>query len=97
MNRTFSVDHPETHYPTDAQSAAALRAALKEEGLKVVGDVEYSHVETTSGGPSKVRATFESEPSSNTGGGSASADARNAKPAEAKTDRTKTVGGSAPK
>jgi FKBP-type peptidyl-prolyl cis-trans isomerase (trigger factor) len=81
--RTVSVDHPETHYPTDAQSAAALRAALKEEGLKVVGDVEYSHVETTSGGPSKVRATFESEPA-------AKADT---KPAEAKTDRTKTVGG----
>lgn len=80
--RTVSVDHPETHYPTDAQSAAALRAALREEGLKVVGDVEYSHVETTSGGPSKVRATFESEPV---------AAAKAAEPATKTT--TKTVGG----
>ena len=60
--RTITVEHPETHYPTDAQSKAALREELKGEGLKLVGDAEFYHVVTTSGGPSKVRAVFESEP-----------------------------------
>lgn len=82
MQRTFEVLHSETHYPTDAQMRGVLSQLLKGEGLKVVGDVEYSHVETTSGGPSKVRATFESEPV---------AAAKAAEPA-AKTT-TKTVGG----
>lgn len=79
--RTFDVEHPETHYPTEAAMRAALRELLKEDGEKFVGDPEFAHVVTTSGGPSKVRATFESEP------------ATVAKP-ESKTT-TKTVGGKA--
>ena len=78
--KTFEVTHEGTHYPTNRQMHAALDAALKDEGVKIDGDVDYFLVENTSGGTSKVRATFESEPVSNTGGGSASADARNAKP-----------------
>ena len=60
-NRTFDVDHPGTHYPTDAQSAAELRKLLKANGLKLSGDASFFLVENTSGGPSKVRATFETE------------------------------------
>lgn len=59
--RTFPVEHEGTHYPTDAQSAAALRAVLKDEGLKLSGSPEYFLVENVSGGPSKVRATFDVE------------------------------------
>ena len=59
--RTFDVDHPGTHYPTDAQSAAELRKLLKANGLKLSGDASFFLVENTSGGPSKVRATFETE------------------------------------
>ena len=61
MNRTFEVEHPGQHYPTDAQNAAALRAVLKDEGLKLSGSPEYFLAENTSGGPSKVRATFDVE------------------------------------
>jgi len=81
--KTFEVDHPGTHYPTDAQQRAALRDALKSDGLKLSGEVTFLVVENTSGGPSKVRATFETEEA--------------AKPAAAKTDKTMTVGGTSSK
>lgn len=59
--RTFDVEHEGTHYPTDAQMKASLRAVLKDEDLKLAGDPEFLVVENTSGGPSKVRATFDTE------------------------------------
>ena len=80
MQRTIEVTHAGTHYPTSRQMHAALVELLKDDDVTIDGDVDYFLVENTSGGTSKVRATFESEPVSNTGGGSASADARNAKP-----------------
>lgn len=83
--RTFDVEHAGTHYPTDAQNKAALREVLKGEDLKLVGEPEFHLVENTSGGPSKVRATFEADEVK-----------APAKP-DAKTDKTMTAGGSAPK
>lgn len=59
MQRTIEVTHEGTHYPTNRQLRDALNAALKDEGVKIDGDVDYFIVENTSGGPSKVRATFE--------------------------------------
>ena len=56
--KTFEVEHAETHYPTNAQLRHALNAALKDDDVTIDGDVEYFLVENTSGGPSKVRATF---------------------------------------
>ena len=47
--KTFSVDHPGSHYPTDDQNKAALRELLKADGEKIVGDVTYFVVENTSG------------------------------------------------
>ena len=60
---------------------------LKADGQKIVGDVEFYHVETTSGGPSKVRATFESEPTA----AAAKAEPKTASKAE-KADKTMTYG-----
>lgn len=60
--KTVEVEHPGTHYPTDAQMLSALRDALKEGDLKLSGEASFSVVENTSGGPSKVRATYEAEP-----------------------------------
>ena len=57
--RTYEVSHEGTHYPTDKQMHAALVESLKAEDLKIDGSVEFLVVENTSGGPSKVRATFE--------------------------------------
>jgi hypothetical protein len=62
--KTFTVEHEGTHYPTEQQMAKALRDVLKADDQKLSGDVEFHVVENTSGGPSKVRATFESEPTS---------------------------------
>lgn len=59
--KTIEVSHPGTHYPTDAEILSTLRDALKADGLKLVGDATFLVVENTSGGPSKVRATFETE------------------------------------
>ena len=59
MQRTIEVTHEGTHYPTNSQLRAALNAALKDEDVKIDGDVDYFIVENTSGGTSKVRATFE--------------------------------------
>ena len=59
MQRTYDVTHEGTHYPTNRQLRDALNAAIKDEGVKIDGDVDYFLVENTSGGPSKVRATFE--------------------------------------
>ena len=58
MQRTIEVTHEGTHYPTNRQLRAALDAALKDEDVKVDGDVDYFVVENVSGGTSKVRATF---------------------------------------
>lgn len=83
MQRTFEVTHEGTHYPNNSQLRHALNAALKDDDVTIDGDVDYFLVENTSGGTSKVRATFtEGKPAPKTP----------AKP-EAKTDRTKTVGG----
>lgn len=60
--KTFQVDHEGTHYPTDEQSRAALREVLKADGQRLTGSPEFFLVESVSSGPSKVRATFESEP-----------------------------------
>ena len=79
MQRTFEVEHEGTHYPTNTQLRHALNAALKDDDVTIDGDVEYFMVENTSGGPSKVRATF-------TEG--------KAKP-PAKDDKTMTYGGKA--
>ena len=56
--RTFEVAHEGTHYPTNTQLRHALNAALKDDDVTIDGEVEYLLVENTSGGPSKVRATF---------------------------------------
>lgn len=82
MQRTIEVSHEGTHYPTQGQMRAALNAALKDEDVKVEGDVDYFLAENVSGGTSKVRATFtEAKPA--------------AKPAagKVKDDRTMTYGG----
>ena len=75
MQRTIEVEHPGTHYPTEAQNREALIGALKGDGLKVAGTPEFVLVVNTSGGPSKVRATFEAVERTKTVGG-------DAKPAE---------------
>lgn len=59
--KTLDVEHQGTHYPTDAQMLSALRDALKEDGLKLAGEAGFRVVENTSGGPSKVVATFDAE------------------------------------
>lgn len=59
MQRTIEVAHEGTHYPTNTQLRAALNATLKDEGIRIDGDVDYFVVENVSGGTSKVRATFE--------------------------------------
>lgn len=59
MQRTIEVWHEGYHQPTPAQIKAALGVVLLDEDLKIVGDPEFVMVENTSGGPSKVRATFE--------------------------------------
>lgn len=59
MQRTIEVTHEGTHYPTNRQLRTALDAALKDEDVKIDGDVDYFIVENVSGGTSKVRATFD--------------------------------------
>lgn len=61
--RTFEVQHPESHYPTDEQMTSELRSVLKDDGLKLHGSAEFFLVESTSASHSKVRATFEAEES----------------------------------
>lgn len=58
MQRTIEVTHEGTHYPTQAQMRAALNAALKDEDVKVDGDVDYFVTLNVSGNKSMVRATF---------------------------------------
>lgn len=57
--KTFTVDHPGTHQPDDAQVSAAFRAVVKADGVKVAGDPSFRLVENTSGGPSKYVATYD--------------------------------------
>ena len=61
--KTFEVQHPESHYPTDEQMTSELRSVLKDDGLKLHGSAEFFLVESTSASHSKVRATFEAEES----------------------------------
>lgn len=53
--KTLTVEHVGSHAPSKDQ----VRDALKDAGVKRSGDFDFTLVENTSNGPSKVQVTFE--------------------------------------